>query len=230
MIEPVVIGDCTLYQGDCLEILPTLGEVDAVVTDPPYGIGETNKKNLSRHSAAECNDYGDFDWDNQPASVEQIDAMRAISAHQIIFGGNYFNLPPTSCWLVWDKQNGASDFADCELAWTNLRKAVRRIVWQWSGFMRKGERGYKYRDHPTQKPVGVMEWCLTHIPDAQTILDPFMGSGTTGVACAKMGRKFIGIELEPRYFDIACKRIEDAYAQPDMFVEPPAKPVQEPLL
>jgi len=230
MIDPVTIGDCTLYQGDCLEVMPTLGEVDAVVTDPPYGIGETNKKNLSRDHAAECNDYGGFDWDNQPASVEQIDAMRAISAHQIIFGGNYFNLPPTSCWLVWDKQNGASDFADCELAWTNLRKAVRRIVWQWSGFMRKGERGYKYRDHPTQKPVGVMEWCLTHIPDAQTILDPFMGSGTTGVACAKMGRKFIGIELEPKYFDIACKRIEDAYAQPDMFVEQPKAFKQESVL
>jgi site-specific DNA-methyltransferase (adenine-specific)/modification methylase len=92
--------------------------------------------------------------------------------------------------------------------------------------MRKGERGYKYRDHPTQKPIAVMEWCLSFLPDCQTILDPFMGSGTTGVACAKLGRKFIGIEIEPRYFDIACKRIEDAYKQPDLFIEPPKKPEQ----
>ena len=226
-----VIGDCTLYEGDCLEVMPTLGTFDAVLTDPPYGIGESNKKNMSRHSKAECNDYGEFDWDASPASADQLDVIRAISRHQIIFGGNYFDLPPTSCWLVWDKQNGASDFADCELAWTNLNKAVRRIVWQWSGFMRKGERGFKYRDHPTQKPIGVMQWCIGHLPpNATTILDPFMGSGTTGVACVKMGRKFTGIELEPRYFDIACKRIEEAYRQPDMFVPAPSKPVQETML
>ncbi len=221
MANPVRIGNAELYLGDCMTVLPTLGRVDCVVTDPPYGVGETNKKNMSRHVEAECNDYGEFNWDNKPCTPEQIEAMRLASRYQIIFGGNYFQLPPTSCWLVWDKQNGASDFADCELAWTNLPKAVRRIYWQWSGFMRKGERGYKYRDHPTQKPIGVMEWCLTHVPDAHTILDPFMGSGTTGVACAKLGRRFIGIEIEPKYFDIACERIEQAYAQPDLFIAPP---------
>jgi len=223
----VEIGDCRLLLGDMLEIVPTLGPVDALVTDPPYGIGESNKKNMSRYSKAECNDYGDFDWDKAPCSPEQLAAMMGVSKWHIIFGGNYFDLPPTSCWLVWDKQNGASDFADCELAWTNLPKAVRRIIWQWSGFMRKGERGHKYRSHPTQKPIGVMEWCLTHVPDAQTILDPFMGSGTTGVACAKIGRKFIGIELEPKYFEIACERIQKAYDQPDLFIEPPKKPEQD---
>ena len=221
------IGDCTLYQGDCLEILPTLGKVDAVVTDPPYGIGESNEKNLSRGTLAAPKDYGHYEWDHIPASAEQVAAMRSCSRHQIIFGGNYFDLPPTSCWLVWDKQNGDNDFADCELAWTNLQKAVRRIYWRWNGMIRKGD---DVREHPTQKPVGVMEWCIGFLPDAQTILDPFMGSGTTGVACAKLGRKFIGIELEPKYFDIACKRIEDAYKQPDLFIEPPAKAVQETLL
>jgi len=224
---PEIIGDCTLYQGDCLEILPTLGKVDAVVTDPPYGIGENDRKVASRGKLAAPIDYGAFDWDSRPASDEQIAAMRECSRWQIVFGGNYFDLPPTSCWLVWDKRN-TGDFADCELAWTNLRKAVRRIDWMWNGMIRKGD---DVREHPTQKPVGVMEWCIAHLPaDTQTILDPFMGSGTTGVACAKMGRKFIGIELEPKYFDIACKRIEDAYAQPDMFVEPPPKPHQEKLI
>jgi len=213
------IGDCTLYNGDCMEVMPGLGKVDAVVTDPPYGIGESNEKNLSRGTLAAPKDYGTYDWDKAPPAQEVIDLMRAISKHQIIFGGNYFHLPPTSCWLVWDKQNGSNDFADCELAWTNLPKAVRRIYWRWNGMIRKGN---DVREHPTQKPEGVMSWCLTHVPNAKTILDPFMGSGTTGVACAKAGRAFIGIEREPSYFDIACRRIEQAYAQGDMFVAAPA--------
>lgn len=232
-----IIGDCTLYLGDCLEVMPTLGKVDAVVTDPPYGINESSKKIESRQrkeggrsrAIADQRDYGEFDWDKSPAAAEHIEAIKTVSKHQIIFGGNYFTLGPTSCWLVWDKENGENDFADCELAWTNLPKAVRRIYWRWHGMIRKGS---DVREHPTQKPVGVMEWCINHLPDtAQTILDPFMGSGTTGVACAKLGRKFIGIELNEQYFDIACKRIEKAYAQPDMFISQPApKPVQEDLL
>ncbi len=223
----VRIGDCTLIQGDCLEVMPPLGKFDAVVTDPPYGIGENHQKVASRRNAASVRDYGAFVWDSAPASAEQIAAIRQISRHQIIFGGNYFDLPPTTCWLVWDKQNGGSDFADCELAWTNLPRAVRRLCWRWNGMIRKGNED---RSHPTQKPVGVMQWCIGFLPDAQTILDPFMGSGTTGVACVKMGRKFTGIELDPRYFDIACKRIEEAYRQPDMFVGTPAKPKQEAML
>jgi len=219
------IGDATLYLGDCLEIMPTLGKFDAVVTDPPYGIGENSKKAASRAALAAVKDYGDFNWDSKPASDAAIDALREASRHQIIFGGNYFTLPPTSCWLVWDKKNGKTDFADCELAWTNLAKAVRRIEWLWNGMIRKGD---DVRQHPTQKPTGVMEWCIGHLPaSTESILDPFMGSGTTGVACAKMGRKFTGIELDERYFDIACRRIEEAYAQPDLFVEPPKPAKQE---
>jgi DNA modification methylase len=214
VLRTEIIGDCTLYLGDCMDVMPTLCRVDAVVTDPPYGIGENSKKVASRGNAAAAKDYGDFNWDTAPPAQEVIDLMRAISTHQIIFGGNYFVLPPTSCWLVWDKQN-TGDFADCELAWTNLEKAVRRIYWRWNGMIRKGN---DIREHPTQKPEGVMSWCLTHVPDAKLILDPFMGSGTTGVACVKMGRKFIGIEREPSYFDIACRRIEVACKQPDMFI------------
>lgn len=227
MAEKVTIGDATLYLGDCLEILPTLGKVDAVVTDPPYGIGESNEKNLSRRTLAAPKDYGSFDWDSAPASPEQIAAMRACSRWQIIFGGNYFDLPPSPCWLVWDKQN-TGDFADCELAWTNLPKAVRRIYWRWNGMIRKG---HEERFHPTQKPLGVMKWCLQQLPDGcRTIADPFMGSGTTGVACVQAGLRFVGIERNERYFDIACRRIEQAYAQPDLFVPPPSKPVQEAMI
>lgn len=225
-IRKEVIGDCTVYLGDCMEVMPTLNKVDAVVTDPPYGINESSKKVASRQrraggkstAMADQKDYGHFDWDQSPPPPECIDLMRSISTHQIIFGGNYFQLGPTSCWLVWDKEvNG--DFADCELAWTNLPKAVRRIRWQWNGMIRKGN---EERFHPTQKPLGVMSWCLTHIPNAKTILDPFMGSGTTGVACAKSGRSFVGIEREPSYFETACQRIRDAYLQTDMFTGTPA--------
>ena len=222
------IGPHRLILGDCLEVMPTLGKVDAVVTDPPYGIGENDKKIASRTNLATVKDYGAVKWDSAPASAAHIAMMREISGHQIIFGGNYFDgLSPTSCWLVWDKQN-TGDFADCELAWTNLPKAVRRIYWRWNGMIRKGD---DVREHPTQKPVGVMEWCIGHLPaEAHTILDPFMGSGTTGVACQKLGRAFIGIELDPEYFAIACKRVDEAMRQPDLFIAPPVKSVQEQLI
>ena len=214
----------TLYLGDCRDILPTLGKVDAVVTDPPYGIGEAAGANKSRCNMAISRDYGNAAWDDTTAD-DAIAAAIGLCRYSIVFGGNYYDLPPSPCWLVWDKQN-TGDFADCELAWTNLKKAVRRIYWRWNGMIRRGD---DVREHPTQKPVGVMRWCIEHLPDdAKTILDPFMGSGTTGVAAVQLGRKFIGIELDPGYFDIACRRISDALARPDLFIPTPAsKPKQE---
>ena len=223
-----IIGDARLILGDCRDILPTLGKVDAVVTDWPYGIGEAAGKNASRGNIAVAKDYGDDEWDNQPIAQELVAAVCAAGRWNILFGGNYYALPPTSCWLVWDKENGASDFADCELAWTNLPKAVRRIRFMWNGMLRKN--GEERGDHPTQKPVGVMEWALNQLPDCSTILDPFMGSGTTGVACVRLGLTFTGIEREARYFDIACRRIAKAYEQPRLFEEPAPKPVQPSLL
>jgi site-specific DNA-methyltransferase (adenine-specific)/modification methylase len=225
VIAPVTIGRATLYCGDCRDILPTLGKVGAVVTDPPYGIGEAAGANKSRGKLAPTNDYGDDDWDNQPIDPETMALVKASGELQVIFGGNYYDCPPTTCWLVWDKDNGGNDFADCELAWTNLPKAVRRLKWTWNGFIRQGEMSRKpgqwdIRNHPTEKPVGVMKWCIGHLPEAASvILDPFMGSGTTGVAAVQMGRDFIGIEREAKYFDIACRRIEEAQRQGDLFLE-----------
>ena len=200
-----------------MEVMPLVGKVDAVLTDPPYGIGVSSR--MSKQSgtqygkaAAKKSEYDYKEWDNKTPDLSFLPNVPSI-----IWGGNYFELHASPCWLVWDKQNGANDFADCELAWTNLDKAVRRIYWRWNGMIRKGD---DVRAHPTQKPVGVMQWCINHLPtDTQTILDPFMGSGTTLVACAKMGRKGIGIELDEDYFEIACKRVEDAYRQPDLFIE-----------
>jgi DNA modification methylase len=216
MTEKVQIGNATLYCGDCMEVFSLITKADAIVTDPPYGIGENHKRVASREQLAKPKDYGAFTWDQEPCSAVQIEALRAMSRYQVIFGGNYFQLPPTSCWLIWDKMN-TGDFADCEMAWTNIPKAIRRIQWRWNGFIPQGN---EERFHPTQKPLEVMKWCIGHLPpECHTILDPFMGSGTTGVACAKMGRRFIGIEQEARYFEIACKRIAEAYDQPDLFIQ-----------
>ena len=126
--------------------------------------------------------------------------------------------------MVWDKLNGDNDFADCELAWTNWPKAVRRLQWRWNGMIRQGN---EERFHPTQKPLEVMKWVIELCPKSETILDPFMGSGTTGVAAIQMGRKFVGIERDPKYFEIACKRIKLAVSQPQLFEPEPVKQIQE---
>jgi len=222
-IRKEIIGDAMLYRGDCAEVLPLIGKVEAIITDPPYGINENSRKVASRGKLAAAKDYGDFDWDKEPPKRELIDAMRAMSDWQAFFGGNYFALPPTTCWLVWDKLNGTNDFADCELAWTNWPKAVRRIQWRWYGMIRQGN---EERFHPTQKPLEVMKWAIDLCPKSDVVLDPFMGSGTTGVAAIQLGRKFIGIERDERYFEIACKRIEQAVAQGQLFAPEPVKQEQ----
>jgi DNA modification methylase len=209
------IGDATLYLGDCMEVMPTLGRVDAVLTDPPYGINAARDRNSEANGWV---DYGAPGWDQERPGREIFDAIIACSKHQIIWGGNYFTdyLPPTMQWLVWDKGQRNFSLADGEFAWSSQQKAARIFNYPRIKAMADG------KEHPTQKPIALMAWCLGFVKDARTILDPFMGSGTTGVACAKAGRTFIGIEREPTYFDIACRRIEQAYAQPDMFVAPPA--------
>ena len=202
----------TLYQGDCLDILPTLpaGAVDAVITDPPYGIGENHSKVASRGKLAKPIDYGTFNWDNKKVSPNTIKQILRVSNSQVIFGGNYYAdlLPASSSWIVWDKQNGANDFADCELAWTSHKKAVRKYTYLWNGMIKQNP---EKRFHPTQKPLALMEWVINNYTKPRdVILDPFMGSGTTGVAAMRTGRKFIGIELEPEYFNIAAERIKNA--------------------
>jgi len=220
-----VIGDCTLYLGDCRDILPTLGNVDAVVTDPPYGIGWKPRVN---HQDQPWIDKIDFD-------IRDF----IIGKYNCVWGGQYFcdKLPISGSWLTWCKRPIDFDFsrdnrsyATTELAWRNWGKS-KFISLVWDGGMRSGVEDNRTFCHPSQKPIEVMRWCISELPiDANLVLDPFMGSGTTGVACAKLGRKFIGIEIEPKYFDIACKRIRKAYDQPDFFVAPPEKIKQEAML
>ena len=214
-VRKEVIGDCTLYLGDCMEAMPSLGHVDAVVTDPPYGIGASSmslgKWRTSRMTKS--------DWDKSAPSTEIFDAMIAISDAQIIWGGNYFDLPPGRGFLVWDKGAGfkGRDFAECEFAWTSIDMNARVLT---RDPLARGD--YRDKQHPTQKPVALMEWCLSFVRGGGIVLDPFMGSGSTGVACAKAARQFVGIEINEAYFDIACSRIRDAYRQPDMFAAAPA--------
>lgn len=201
-----------LFCGDCLEILPTLeaGSVQAVITDPPYGIGESNQKALSRGKLAKPIDYGDFSWDKEPITEKHIQEMRRVSQHQVIFGGNYYAdiLPASSSWIVWDKQNGSNDFADCELAWTSHKRAVRIFRYLWNGMIKARPEA---RSHPTQKPLDLMIWVVENYTNpGDTILDPFMGSGTTGVAAMRTGRRFIGIEIDRSYFETAWTRIKNA--------------------
>jgi len=372
------IGDCTLYLADCMDVLPTLGKVDAVVTDPPYGIGIDGQTRRIKGKKSDRKGYEFLGWDNE-RPVEVIKMIAAMECPKIIWGGNYFAdlLPAGDKWLVWDKGQRISQ-SDCELAYTNMKGALHIFTLNRMALQQDGA------VHPTQKPLALMQWCvemicknmpdvleldyekstneimqdlrngvseqeasrgnilqpnlrqpssltaqeeqqglynqrqgLQNAPQATssdgeqgrlcngaspsnggilgeaiaanggssspewrqdgqqagesgssgqdsprqiaeapgqadrlpplrqanksigqgaksrkdiTILDCFMGSGTTGVACVKMGRKFIGIEREPEYFEIACRRIREAYSQPDMFIEPVKKMEQAPLL
>jgi DNA modification methylase len=210
-------GGITIYLGDCKKILPWIQPVDLLLTDPPYGIGEARKKNVNRSNTTKfagrnsfvmSKDYGTSDWDDAPPPDWFIESAKESAKTQILWGGNYYGLPASSCWLVWDKDNGENDFADCELAWTNMPKAVRKFRWKWHGMLQEQMGDKKeHRVHPTQKPTALMRWCLSLVPEAKTVLDPFMGSGTTLVASKLEGRQAIGIEINEAYCEAAAKRL-----------------------
>ena len=202
-----------IYHGDCRTILPHV-EAGLLLTDPPYGIG-ADKSQMSRsgrrdgNAAVASTYYGASDWDGSAPDPELMALAIARSQFSIIWGANHIgNLPSSSCWLVWDKDNGNNGYADCELAWTNLDKAVRRIRYRWMGMLQEhGGQQKEVRYHPTQKPVPVMQWAIQHAPDGLSVLDPFMGSGSTLRAAKDLGRTAIGIEIEERYCEIAAKRL-----------------------
>ena len=193
--------DVKLYLGDCLEVMRGFPDksVDTCITDPPYGLNSHNMRN--------CVAFMSVAWDDKPASDEQIAECLRVSKNQIIWGGNYFNLPACRCFLIWDKGGSmyGRSWAECEMAWTNYDKVAR--VYKLNARQNKV--------HPTQKPLSLMKWCIENYTNpGDTILDPFMGSGTTGVACVQTGRNFIGIEISEEYFRIAEKRIAEAQMQP----------------
>jgi len=203
-----------LYQGDCLDVLPTLAGVDAVVTDPPYGLG----KKWTGGTWFQRGVYnGAVLWDDGTAD-EAVRRIVSMGVPCVIWGGNYYELPPSRCWLAWNKIQLMPTMADFELAWTNFDKPSKAFSTLRNGWERQ---------HPTEKPLDLMRWVIREYTNpGDTVLDPFMGSGTTGVACCMEGRNFIGIELDPHYYAIAERRI--ANAQPPLFVaDAPAVPMVE---
>jgi hypothetical protein len=218
-----------VYQGDCVKLLPGLGTFGAVITDPPYGIGAANGAaaggtDASGRYVRRPRQY-EGTWDDTRASPEAIAQILAAAKVHVIWGGNFFTdlLPVGGRWLVWDKLNSMPSFSDGELAWTSVDGVSVKKFTQCSSGLAANKDG---RVHPTQKPLNLMLWCVGFVPEGASILDPYLGSGTTGVAAVKLGRKFTGIEIDPGYFDIACRRIETALREPDMFIEAP-KPAQQ---
>ena len=231
MAEKVIIGNATLYCADCMEVLPMLDRVDAVITDPPYDIGRDAWGSTSSWSSAGVGKARMWgvrpDWDVAPSAH----LLGWIVSHPaIVWGANYFdNMPATKGWLVWDKCADMTQ-AQAELAWSNIAVNARVFKRSPLGVFGNSGANEEVKEHPTQKPLVLMRWCVDLAKDAALILDPFMGSGTTGVAAIQLGRAFIGIEREPKYFEIACKRIEQAVAQGQLFAPEQPKQVQGDLI
>jgi site-specific DNA-methyltransferase (adenine-specific) len=212
---------------DCLEGMKQLEDnsVDLVVTDPPYGInicsggkvgGDKpfgNKKvTIGGDNIAKAKDYGIQEWDKSIPSKEIFDQMLRVSKNQIIFGGNYFieYLYNSSCWLVWDKDN-TGNFADCELAWTSFKTAVRKYKHRWNGMLQEDMKWKETRHHPTQKPVKLFRDIIRdYSKENDLILDPFIGSGTTAIACKQLNRRFIGFEISKEYCEVANERLQQS--------------------
>lgn len=183
-----------------------------VFTDPPYGIGESKADFRSRGKsgiANAINDYRKSEWDNNIPSEDFFQILLGLNIPSYVFGGNYFSefLPPSGSWIVWNKKNGSNDFSDCELAWSNHKKAVRYYEQTWHGMIREGESGK--RVHPTQKPIALSEFCFNQVDNSKSVMDFYLGSGSTLIACEKTNRKCYGMELSEHYCDVIIKRYED---------------------
>lgn len=228
MADVVTIGDATLYHGDCLEILPTLPKVDAVVTDPPYGMAlNTDSRRFSGFKQDGLPPRGDGRADRLIAGdTKPFDPSPWLGYRDVVlWGSNHYwqKLPigTTLAWLKRSPEHYGTFLSDAEIGWQKGGHGVYVFYAEDSNARRLLEANGKAfggeTAHPTQKPVALMKWCLQRTVPASVVLDPFMGSGTTGVACAQLGRKFIGIEIERKYFDIACERIDNAYRQQRLF-------------
>ena len=213
-MKKVVIGNAELWLGDCAEVIPNVSGVDLVLTDPPYGVSHDKSGAGKRYKVRKM-----IVGDEAPPDMAWAMAHKAI-----IWGGNCFDLPRSTGWLVWDKcHSDKSQHSQAELAWTSVVRTVRHYREAYHGFMRQRDGWF----HPTQKPVGLMRWCLGLAgADCQVAFDPYMGSGPVGVACAELGRRYIGVEKDPEFFEIACRRIEDAARQERWEMPPMQEPQQ----
>lgn len=216
--------DFGYYNMDCMDGMKEFPDkyFDLAIVDPPYGIGESGEKNHTRSKNAKAKDYKPFAGnDIKPPDINYFTELLRVSKNQIIWGGNHFisKIPYDSpCWIVWDKDNGENDFADCELAWTSFDSAVRRLKYRWSGMLQQNMKEKEYRIHPTQKPVALYEWILTrYARDGDIILDTHVGSASSLIACHNTNHKYVGFELDEYYYKLSKQRLEKETAQMNLF-------------
>lgn len=214
------------YNMDCLAAMREMPDkaFDLAVVDPPYGIGESGEKNHTRIGLAKPQDYKPFAGkDLQSPSKEYFDQLFRVSKNQIIWGANHFisKIPFDShCWLVWDKENGESDFADCELAWTSFSSAVRIFRFRWNGMLQGNMVNKEIRIHPTQKPVSLYTWIYqNYAKPGYKILDTHLGSGSSRIAAYDAGLDFVGYEIDKEYFDKQEERFAAHTAQMNLFID-----------
>ena len=220
----------TVILGDCVELMKAYPDnhFDLAVVDVPYGLDEANGKNNSRNKGfgkgsskskkiTFSKDYGIKNWDKNPPNEDYFKELFRVSKNQIVWGANHFisRLPyDSSCWLVWDKDNGNSDFADAELAWTSFKKAVRLYKYRWNGLLQQDMKNKEIRIHPTQKPVGLYDWIFNRFAnEGMKILDTHLGSGSSRISADKAKLDFTGIEIDKEYFDLSEKRYQDYKSQ-----------------
>jgi site-specific DNA-methyltransferase (adenine-specific) len=192
------------------------------IVDPPYGIGEDGAKNHSRGKATRPTMYTPKNWDSSAPNKDYFIELTRVSKNVIIWGANHFieNIQNsnTSSWIVWDKQNGENDFADCELAWTNHKTAVRKFEFRWAGMLQGDMKNKETRIHPTQKPVALYKWLLDkYAKQGDKILDTHLGSGSIALACHDYGFELTACELDKEYYDAAIKRINNHVSQAKLF-------------
>lgn len=222
----IQIGNLNLIRGDNLAEMRLFNDnqFDVAVIDPPYGIGEANGKNNSRGTKnAPSTYFAPKPWDDQPPPPEFFEHLFRISRYQVIFGANHFgNMPPASCWLVWDKETTGNDFADAELAFTNFPCAVRILKWRWNGMLQQNMKEKEQRIHPTQKPVALYRWIyqnfvLKFVGKDAKIIDTNLGSGSSAIAAMEFGFDFTGIEIDQDHFSDAIERIKTEMNEPFIF-------------
>ena len=212
--------DIELIHGDSLQALKGYGDnhFDIAIVDPPYGIGESSNDNKSRSKLGKSKDYGCKNWDDNAPEKEYFIELKRVSKNQIIWGANHFieKIPNanSSCWVVWNKENGENDFADCELAYCSFKSAVRKIDLRWHGMLQHDMKNKEFRIHPTQKPIQLYKWLLDkYTSEGDLILDTHLGSGSIAIACHYMKRKLVGYEIDAEYYEKACKRFKEQTAQ-----------------
>ena len=216
-------GNIELIHGDCMDLLKETPDkfYELAIVDPPYGIGEDGRNNHTRSVNAKAKDYrGNSEYDNTAPDANYFVELMRISINQIIWGANHFgNLAPASCWVVWDKDNGENDFADCELAWTSFDTAVRKFKWRWQGMLQGDMKNKQERIHPNEKPIPLYRWLLkNYAKPGDKILDTHLGSGSIAIACHDYGFALTATELDKDYYEAACKRFRNHVAQQKLFV------------